>query len=233
MDILFLEIVIIFIPGIIWERIDNRFGINRPTSQFDILRRAFCFGLTSYVILVLLLALAKDFAPASYQQYITFKMASFQKDSYTLDKAVVNEIILASGVALVCSFLWLYITNHKLPVRFMQFMRATKRYGDEDVWDFTFNSRRAEVEYIHFRDFENELTYSGWVELFSETGQAREIVLRDVVVTSLDGSAAYRTPRIYLARAMDKMTIEFPYIAGADMENADEHKADGTGSVVR
>lgn len=58
-------------------------------------------------------------------------------------------------------------------------IKATKTYGDEDVWDFTFNSSDAAVEYVHFRDFANRIVYAGGVREFSETDKLRELVLRD------------------------------------------------------
>jgi hypothetical protein len=90
---------------------------------------------------------------------------------------------------------------------------ATKRYGDEDVWDYTFNAHAsiASVEYIHFRDFEKELIYGGWVATFSETEKLRELVLQDVEVYNFDGQALYSVPMLYLARAPENLHIEFPY----------------------
>jgi hypothetical protein len=76
--------------------------------------------------------------------------------------------------------------------------RATKTYGDEDVWGFTFNSRSAAVEYIHFRDLENKVVYAGWVNTFSESEKLREIVLRDVQVFDEASKLLYETPMLYL-----------------------------------
>ncbi len=86
----------------------------------------------------------------------------------------------------------------------LQKIHATKRYGDEDVWEFMFNSSRAEAEYIHLRDFEKKITYAGWVETFSETEKQRELVLRDVVVHEFEGKVLFESPRIYLR---EKRTI--------------------------
>jgi|ERR1700733_4600881 hypothetical protein len=101
--------------------------------------------------------------------------------------------------------------NHSTAAKFLQWIKATKRYGDEDVWDYTFNSGRPEVEYIHLRDFEKKITYAGWVEAFSETEKQREVRLRDVIVYDFDGNTLFETPRVYLARKMDNIDIEFPY----------------------
>jgi hypothetical protein len=50
MDIFFFQLGIIFVPGIIWERIDAKYGRDRATQQWDILRRTFVFGIVAYVI---------------------------------------------------------------------------------------------------------------------------------------------------------------------------------------
>jgi hypothetical protein len=50
MDIFFFQLVIIFIPGIIWERLDAQYGQNKATQQWDILRRTFVFGLSAYAV---------------------------------------------------------------------------------------------------------------------------------------------------------------------------------------
>jgi len=50
-DIFFFQLVIIFIPGIVWERVDTQYGRERAKEQWDVIRRSFIFGLFSYVIL--------------------------------------------------------------------------------------------------------------------------------------------------------------------------------------
>jgi len=50
MDIFILQIAIIFLPGIIWERIDALFALTGTPSQLDIIRRSFVFGLVAYIL---------------------------------------------------------------------------------------------------------------------------------------------------------------------------------------
>jgi hypothetical protein len=63
---------------------------------------------------------------------------------------------------------------------------------------------------VHFRDFQQRVTYAGIVEIFSESGKLREIVLRDVIVYDFEGAEMYRVPRLYLARERENIHIEFP-----------------------
>ena len=107
-------------------------------------------------------------------------------------------------------------------MRFMQRIRATKRYGDEDVWDFTFNDHDRNVEYVNLRDFDKKIVYAGWVERFSDTDKVRELVLRDVNVYDFEGNELFSTPRVYIARPMDDIDIEFPAQPEANQEGSDE-----------
>jgi hypothetical protein len=63
---------------------------------------------------------------------------------------IVYEILSAIVVGLLLSVLWIYSVTYKLITRFLQAIRATKKYGDEDVWDYVFNSPSPSVEYINF-----------------------------------------------------------------------------------
>ena len=203
MDLFLLQLAVIFVPGIIWERIDTQYGRSRAKLQWDILRRTFVFGLVSYLVTFgLLWGIGRSFTPFA-----------FTKESTFLDGHAAKEIATASVVAFICAILWLYVTNRKLLTKLFQKIGATKRYGDEDVWDFMFNSGRAEAEYVHLRDFDKKMAFAGWVEVWSESEKQRELVLRDVVVYDFEGKKLFETPRVYLARKMDNIDIEFPYRA--------------------
>jgi len=106
---------------------------------------------------------------------LNFQVFQLKKDVEFLDGPAIKLIFYASLVSVFCALLWLYGSNYKLLTRLLQSISATKRFGDEDVWDFTFNSGKPEVEYVH---------------------------------------VLFETPRVYLARKMDNIDIEFPYRPG-------------------
>jgi hypothetical protein len=120
MDIFFFQLVIIFIPGIIWERMDSQYGREHPKEQWDVLRRSFIFGLASYGILFgICWCLSWHFGD------LGLKLPQIKKEESFLDTNVFKEILFASLVSTVCSVLWLYITNYKLVTRFLQLIGAT------------------------------------------------------------------------------------------------------------
>lgn len=203
LDILIFQIGVLFLPGLLWARIDAQYGLKRKPTETEFFIRAFQFGLFSYGALYLIYWLfGKPF------HFVDFAGAG-QKD--ILDSSVVPEVLQAVLLGFILSLLWVYAATYKILTRFLQFIKATKKYGDEDIWDYVFNSSVAAVEYLHFRDFQNQIVYAGWVLSFSETEKMRELALRDVIVYDFEGNIVFETPMIYLARAPENIHIEFPY----------------------
>ena len=182
-------------------KIHTKFGAKGEVTQFDMILNAFLFGIIAYGVLYII-----------YWKYgIPMHVVALDVDSKKLfQPELFIDIFAATGIAIVLSILHLY-GNYKLFTRFVQAIKATKTFGDEDVWDFVFNaSSLSTVDYLHFRDFENRVVYAGYVNLFSESGQLRELVLRDVIVYDFDGEEMYKVARMYLARERDNIHIEFP-----------------------
>jgi hypothetical protein len=198
---LFFQLALIFIPGFVWMKIHTRYGFKGEKTQFDLILNAFIFGVLSYAILYFVY-LAKGWE---------LKIFTLQPDSNRLvPPDIFPEIVGALGISIAGGILTLYAENRKLFTRFVQKIGATRTYGDEDVWDFVFNSPSAAVNFVHLRDFEQQVVYAGYVEVFSETGRLRELVISNVIVYDFDGAEMYKVPRLYLARERHNVHIEFP-----------------------
>jgi Family of unknown function (DUF6338) len=201
----FFQMAIIFLPGLVWERIVSKYGLKKSPTQFDIALRTFTFGLTAYAVTFII------YATIGFDFYIP----EIKKDStFIADRKYVGEFIVALLVAFVGSILWLYAYNRKLLGRLLRKIGATKKYGDEDVWDYVFNSADPRAEYVYVRDYKNNKVFSGWVAAFSETDEVRELLLRDVQVYNLDGVLLYDVPLLYTGRPTDAVDVEFPFKAG-------------------
>ena len=202
-DILILQLAILLLPGLIWARLDARYASAEKPSDVEFFLRAFLFGLTSYAVTFAIYSVCGfEFTLVNLGDIST-------KEVVTLP--VLKEVIAATAIGFMLAVLWIYAATYKVIWNILNLIGASKKYGDEDVWDFTFNSREAVVEYAHFRDFENKLVYAGWVSTFSETDKLRELVLRDVQVFDFEGNMQYEVPLLYLARAPESIHIEFPY----------------------
>jgi hypothetical protein len=209
-DTLILQLAILLLPGLIWARLDARYALKTKPSEVEFFLRAFLFGVASYVATFLVFsALGWPFTIVNLAEVGTQAVVT---------GAIFKEVLWATGIGLILAVLWIYAATYKLLTRFLQSIRATKTYGDEDVWDFTLNSAIPAVEYVHFRDFDHNLVFAGWVKEYSETDKLRELVLRDVQVFDFDGNRLYETPLLYLARPPENIHIEFPYQGGAPPE---------------
>jgi hypothetical protein len=203
LDLLILQVAVLFLPGLIWARLDARYALKSKPTDTEFFLRAFQFGLASYgATFIVYSALGWPFTLVDLTDAAAPPVVT---------SAVLHEILWTVGIGFILSILWIYAATYKLLTRFLQQIGATKTYGDEDVWDYTFNSPIPSVEYIHFRDFENKIVYAGWVKNFSETEKLRELTLRDVQVFDFDGQMMFETPLLYLARAPENIHIEFPY----------------------
>ncbi|MEI6557404.1 MAG: DUF6338 family protein [Rhodospirillaceae bacterium] len=204
LDLLIVQIAIIFLPGLIWARLDVRYAQRSKPTDIEFVVRTFLFGITSYAVV---------FSLYGFAGWPVRLLSDFtgEQDKLVVSRDIAVEIAWATATGLLLSLLWIYASTEKWLTRFLKFIRATKADGDEDVWRFTFNSERPGNDYVHFRDFESKTVSAGWVTSFSEVGGLRELVLENVEVFDFDGNRLYDNPMVYLARPPEKIHIEFPY----------------------
>lgn len=209
MNTLVLTLALIFLPGIIWARLDARYARQVKPSQSEFIVNVFVFGLIAYL--------------ATYLAYLVpwvSRIAAFDLTAITLDDAtvartlqrsVVDDILAATAAALLLAPAWLAVQRYKLVVRFLQKIKVTKRYGDEDVWDYLLSSDDPRAFYVNLRDDLTGQTFSGFVDQFSEEPELRELVLSQVQgFETKTGEPTIQVARLYLARDPKGMTLEFP-----------------------
>lgn len=196
------QIAVIFLPGIIWARLDARYSAKEKQSDLDFFIATFVFGIATYAFTFVGYLLCKQ--PFSL---IDFKEA---QDKTVLNQSVAVEILVATAIGFTLGVAWVFASTRKWLTRFLQHIGATKRYGDEDVWDYTFNSTDISAQFVNVRDFDKKIVYAGLVSAFSETGKLRELSLYDVQIYDFEGAFMYAIPRLYIARKPEDIHIEFP-----------------------
>ncbi|MEA2839802.1 MAG: hypothetical protein QOF41_1132 [Methylobacteriaceae bacterium] len=196
---LFLELALILMPGFIWTRIHVKYGAPGERTAFDIILNSAIFGVVAYTVLF---ALDRLFGAQ-------FHLLDLDLNAQRLEPTILIDVFEALIISLVGSIVYLYIENYKLVTQFLQWIKATHRYGDEDVWDFVLNSKKT-LPFVNVRDFSNEAVFTGYVVVFSESGELRELFLGDVIVYDFSGVEQYRIEGLYIARDRDDITIEFP-----------------------
>ena len=75
------------------------------------------------------------------------------------------------------------VANRRLLYRWIAQPLGIQRYGDEDVWTFLMHSKGS--EWIFLRDHRHGLVYKGWIQLYSDSGPSRELLLNDVEVLTM------------------------------------------------
>lgn len=209
MNTLVLTIALIFLPGIIWARLDARYARQVKPSQSELVVNVFVFGLVAYLATYLVYLIPW------VSQIAAFDLTAIALDdatvARTLQRSVVDDILAATAAALLLAPAWLAVQRYKLVVRLLQWIRVTKRYGDEDVWDYLLSSDDPRAFYVNLRDDQTGQTFSGYVDQFSEEPGLRELVLSQVQgFDTKTGEPTIAVARLYLARDPKGMTLEFP-----------------------
>jgi hypothetical protein len=201
------QLALIFMPGIIWAGIDARFGAGLKPDQIQLIIRSFLFGMATYSVLyIIYFYLGQDFGYSSIGAIPEhFDLFQFK-----------DEIAWSIPLSFLLSICWLWSVRFKLLVKVLHKIGASRRYGDEDVWSYTFNSSQPYVEYVHVRDIENGFVFAGWVNTYSEGEDNRELLLRDVIVYNDESVEVSQAPYLYICRPRASIWLEFPYKAGVE-----------------
>lgn len=120
-----------------------------------------------------------------------------------------QDPLFASILGIIVGFVASYFQRYKVINRLGRLLRATNRYGDEDVWEYFHNSPQT-PEWLIVRDHKTDLVYFGAIHVFSDTGKERELLMEDVDVFSNQEPVTklYSVSSMYLCRAPHDLTIE-------------------------
>jgi hypothetical protein len=195
-----IRIIFLFLPGIIGSVIYKKLkggGIRKDWEDFI---EIIIFSLISYSFYAITIDIIS--IKWSVPQY-TFFNALLDENISISYKEILTVSLINIPLAFAASFLY----THKIINRFGQFVRVTKRYGDEDVWDLFHNI--PNIEWVFVRDHKFNLIYYGWIQGFSDSKEERELLLRDVTIfDSLTGDQLGETNIVYFSRDRHEITIE-------------------------
>jgi hypothetical protein len=119
-----------------------------------------------------------------------------------------KEVASVTFIAIIFGIIITISSTYKLHFRIVHKLKITKKFGELDVWGFTFNS--PQINWATVRDHKNNLVYDGWVQAFSDDSKDAEIFLRDVSIYKNDsGEKLYQVGALYFSRERSDITIEF------------------------
>jgi hypothetical protein len=208
------QVADVFMPGLVWTVVVDTLTVAKTKrSTFSTALRAFGFGLGAYFVYFLAYYLWHRWHDHAWPVLLD-GIKSTGVENLRLLRPI--DVFRTTAIAPLLAIFWSLAANRKWFLRIMQKIRVTRRFGDESVWDFTFNLNTPAVEYVNLRDFENHVIYSGFVRAFSDGSETREILLEQVQVYELEsGKSLYEMPLIYLSRRREPLHLEFPYRVSA------------------
>ncbi|MDT4898532.1 MAG: hypothetical protein QOH25_3609 [Acidobacteriota bacterium] len=201
-----IRIILLVIPGIVcsllYRTLRGRVSRKDWEDYLEILAFSFiCYSVYGFFAYALSLLRPTDDAFAA--------LRAFTNENVPIDKAVGHAIIWASLIALPVAFVASYIDSNKIINKLGRKLKATARFGDEDVWDFLHHSPAIKGGWVTVRDHKLKLNYLCWIQAFSDSGKERELLLRDVdVYNDVTGECLYKTDLMYISRKQDELTIE-------------------------
>jgi uncharacterized protein DUF6338 len=200
---LVIRIIFLLLPGAIGSLLYRKLRGRAKRKDWEDFLEVIIFSLLSYAIYALIVYLinkkwtaAIDFT--AFEAFFNEKVAVRWQD-------VLNSSLLSILLAVLASYFYTFNVINRVGKR----IGATTRFGDEDVWDFFHHSPSVRGGWVTVRDHKPNLYYFGWVEAFSDSGKARELLLREVSVhDNSSGECIYTTEAMYLSRKQDELTIE-------------------------
>ena len=204
---LLIRVIFLIVPGIVSYMLFRKLAGKPKCEKWEEWCQIVFFSLIIY---------------GSYSIIIWFFRLFGWKGELTFFKAVLNEkvsiewseIIIASLIGLPLAFIFSAIHTHKLVNWLGRYIKVTRRFGDEDVWDFFHNLPDIpEYEWVIVRDHKINLVYYGWILSYSDSNKERELLMGDVSVCDNDtGDPIYEIERLYFCRDKYDITIEIPKI---------------------
>lgn len=205
LSVLTLRVVLLFFPGVLCALVVHALTIQRERTTPQFLTSAFVYGVSTYLLLAGLRATLAGFA-TSFGWGVPPRITFFAALTDERARIALGEIVLSAVVASLLAVLVSVVLNNKLLYGAAERLGISRRFGEPDVWGYFFNS--PQIRWVAVRDLATDV-YEGWVEAFSDTGAAPEILLRDVTVkTNSTGTKLFDSKRVYLARDKTSLIVE-------------------------
>lgn len=198
-----LRLVLLFLPGIVCSYTVDALTMHRRRTPFFFLLQSLIYGSGSYLIYW---AAVKLLSPVF--GWLAGIEVVFLRALVDPNVAIsIREVFFASATGVLLGLCLTVIATYKLHTRLVKFLRITDRFGELDVWGFTFNTPGG--KWVVVRDHEHDLAYDGWVKAFSDDAKEAELLLRDVrVLRNSTAKELYTVDAIYLSLDRSNLVIE-------------------------
>jgi hypothetical protein len=199
------RILLVFLPGLIgFYLVVDKLTEHRPYRLPQVITYSLLHGFASYGLYAVLIAVLRRIG------WSTRNIVFFDALVNQNEKLDLVEIGWVTVVALIFGFLVTGAITYKIFHAAARRTLLTRRFGDQDVWDYVINSSLGDG-WVIVRDFDRDLAYYGYVGAFSQPGERDEILLRQVeVYQNATWTRLYEMGAVYLPRPRAHLTMEFP-----------------------
>lgn len=204
-DTALVKLMILAMPGIVSFLLYRKLTGKKTDRTWQDIGEVAIFSLVDYALL------GGIYAVISLMPNLAIKVSFFEvllSDASAFSSWY--EIALACGIGAIVPFVASFVYTRSWFNRLGYRVRVTKRTFDGDLWE-SFHGRMAS-KWVFVRDHKVDLVYYGWVQGYSESGQGRELVLRDVRVyrNKKPTGMIYCADVLYVSRKPDDLSIEVP-----------------------
>lgn len=225
MDIssLLIRIVFLVLPGIICRRLYRSLIGKRVQKDWEDFSEILIFSLISYLVYGVAILIVNKLHIYYTPIYFTTFQAWFD------EKVPIHwfEIVWASAVSLIIAFFASAINKYKVINTLGKFFRVTDQMGETDIWDYL--HKNSTYEWFVIRDLKFDLAYFGWIEAFSDSGDKRELIIREVdVYSNATGILLYSADVVYCSRDQYDISIEVPNLTNGSLNITNRNQGDGT-----
>ncbi|MDO9340449.1 MAG: hypothetical protein Q7T72_07985 [Bacteroidales bacterium] len=205
------KIVLLFIPGAITSLIVDQLTIHKEWNAFRFIVNSIVLGVVTYLF-VQLIYLIPCINP-------NHKTLDFWQPTNNTKIIPYLEILYASIVGVILGFIFTLGIQKKWIFKLARLLKVSSKYGDECLYYYFLNAK--DLSEVYVRDHEQNLTYHGFIQAFSESNFEREIVLTNVDVYNLsDSTFLYNSDAIFLSKPKDKIwQIEIPVFKNSKLKS--------------
>ena len=227
MNLFLWQLVIVFLPGIIFVGIFRHLTIGPERSQFVLISQVLVFGILSYIALDTLIGLynwvfTPDHKFALYNIEIWQMLLNINNEEIQSYDGLLADVFWACTLTIPLSSIASLLYQEKFLLSIAKIVGVSNKFGDDDTWNYYLNAK--EIDWVVVRDYKQQIAFFGRLVFFSGPEKKREIVLKDVSVNreATDENEAeklYEVPSIYLELESGNFSIESIEAEDVNSEN--------------
>jgi hypothetical protein len=213
LDDFLIRLIILLVPGIVGYKIfrvlQSTGRIQKRIKDWEDFFNILVFSVVTYFVYYGILYLINFIGLNTLENYSKLHAVNFNAILNKNLSVNYSEVFFALLISPVIGALLAAAYNKKILNKLAKKLNITKKYGEEDVWSFIHNSEQ--VEWVFVRDHKLDLLYFGYIYLFSDIGEKRELLLQSVdVFDNESGDKLYSTNQLYICRDDSDLSIEIP-----------------------